>query len=99
MENNNLTPADALKLIENHKDKDDLIILDVRTPWEFSEDSLPGAVNLDFTDPDFDEMVKELDKNMTYIVYCKTGKRSEMVKEILIDHGFKKVYSVLKFQI
>jgi rhodanese-related sulfurtransferase len=40
-------------------------------------------------------MIKELDKNKTYIVYCKTGKRSEMVKEIMIDHGFKKVYSVL----
>jgi phage shock protein E len=95
VENNKLTPADALKLIENHKNSDDLMLLDVRTPWEYSEESVPGAINLDFTDPDFIDMIKELDMNKTYIVYCKTGKRSEMVKEIMIDHGFKKVYSVL----
>jgi rhodanese-related sulfurtransferase len=91
----NLTAAEALKFIEDHKDDDDLVILDVRTPWEFSKGSISGAKNLDFTDPDFENMVSELDKNKTYIVYCKTGKRSGMVEQFLKEHGFYDIYIIL----
>jgi rhodanese-related sulfurtransferase len=93
--NRNLTAAEALKFIDDHKNDDDLVILDVRTPWEFSEDSIAGAKNLDFTDPDFENMVKDLDKNKTYLVYCKTGKRSGMVEQFLKEHGFYDVYIIL----
>ena len=32
---------------------------------------------LDFTDPDFNEMIKKLDKDKYYIIYCKSGIRSD----------------------
>ena len=72
----------------------DLIILDVRTPWEFSKEHIEGAENLDFTDPDFNEMVEKLDKDKIYVIYCKSGRRSDKVKEILKNLGFIKIYSI-----
>ena len=46
-----LTPLEASNLIKKHADNPDLIILDVRTPWEFSNKHIEGAENMDFTDP------------------------------------------------
>ena len=89
-----LTPLEASNLIKKHADNPDLIILDVRTPWEFSNKHIEGAENMDFTDPDFNEMVEKLDKDKIYVIYCKSGRRSDKVTEILKNLGFIKIYSI-----
>ena len=89
-----ISPSDALKLIKEHKNDQDLVILDVRTPWEFSDNHIEGAVNLDYTDPDFNEQIKKLDKTKYYIIYCKSGIRSAKVCEILKKLGFTHVYNI-----
>jgi thioredoxin 1 len=89
-----ISPLDALKLIKKHQTDQDLIILDVRTPWEFSDDHIEGAINLDYTDPDFNEMIKKLDKGKYYLIYCKSGRRSINVCEILKELGFTHVYNI-----
>lgn len=90
----NLTPTEAFNFIKEHENDPDLIILDVRTPWEFSKEHIERAENLDFTDPDFNENVEKLDKDKMYIIYCKSGNRSDKVMEIFRNSGFINVYSI-----
>ncbi len=90
----NLTPTEAFNFIKEHENDPDLIILDVRTPWEFSKEHIDIAENLDFTDPDFNENVEKLDKDKIYIIYCKSGIRSEKVMEIFRNSGFNNLYTI-----
>jgi rhodanese-related sulfurtransferase len=89
-----ISPQDAVKLIEEHKDDFNIIILDVRTPWEFSKEHIEGAENLDCTDPEFKEQLLELDKEKKYIVYCKSGVRGDKVLNLMKNSGFTEVYNV-----
>ena len=52
------------------------VVLDVRTPKEFSAGHIPGAVNIDFNASDFQEKIKKLDPAKTYLVHCAGGVRS-----------------------
>lgn len=52
------------------------VLLDVRTTGEYSMGHIPGALNIDFTNPEFAKNVAGLDKTKTYLVYCASGGRS-----------------------
>lgn len=53
------------------------IILDVRTPEEFTEGHISGAVLINVNDAQFKHRINELDKSKTILVYCAAGIRSE----------------------
>lgn len=89
-----LTPLEAFKLIKENGKDPNFTILDVRTQWEFSEEHIEGAENLDFTDPTFSEILKKLDEEKKYLIYCKSGRRSEKVFEIMKELGFTQVYTI-----
>ena len=48
-----VTVEQAQKLMQQRARQKDFVVLDVRTPGEFSEGHLAGAVNLDLLAPDF----------------------------------------------
>lgn len=73
---------------------DDYVLLDVRTPDEVKEASIPGALNIDYKSDDFESRVSELDKSKTYYVYCEAGVRSAKAGKIMLQQGFKSVYSL-----
>ncbi len=73
---------------------DDLVILDVRTPEEFEAGHLDGAVMLDFYEPDFADRLAELDPDVPYLLYCRSGNRSGQTAAILKDLGFADVADV-----
>lgn len=54
----------------------DVVILDVRTPAEFAEGTIEGAVLLDYRAQDFADRVAKLDKSKLYLVHCAAGGRS-----------------------
>lgn len=64
-------------------------IVDVRTPEEFSEGHLPGAVNIDVNGADFSEQIKLLDKKVPVAVYCRSGRRSKLAADQLVNCGYK----------
>lgn len=70
------------------------VILDVRTPQEFSAGHIPGAVNLDYNAPDFQKKAAALDKSKTYLVHCATGVRSVRACEKLGRLDFPKLYNL-----
>ena len=68
------------------------IILDVRTPEEFAEGYIPGAMLLP-VDSILDGTLDSLpDKHQTILVYCKSGGRSAMAANALVDAGYTGVY-------
>ena len=67
---------------------DDLVILDVRTPQEYAEGHLDGAVLVDFYDADFADQLAELDPDVPYVVYCRSGNRSGQTLPIMEQLGF-----------
>lgn len=68
----------------------DGVILDVRTPQEFSKGHVQGAVNLDFLAEPSEEL-KGLDKNQKYYVYCAGGVRSGKMVTQMKEMGFSKL--------
>lgn len=83
-----LTPA---KFKENSKNQQ---ILDVRTPFEFSQGYIKGAKNINFLDKNFLEKVNSFDKSKPIYVYCKSGYRSGIAAKQMAESGFKEVYEL-----
>lgn len=69
--------------------KPNTVILDVRTPGEYAGGKIRNARNIDFMSIDFENQVKNLPKEKTYLVYCRSGNRSGQACEVLADLGFK----------
>lgn len=84
--------VDASTFEQMMKDNDEAIILDVRTPEEFTGGHIPNAVLMNVYDDDFKIKIDNLDKTKTILVYCAAGVRSEKAAEILKGSGFKEVY-------
>ena len=70
----------------------DAIVLDVRTPQEFRHGHVPGAVNIDISDPQFRKKIGELDKSKTYLVHCARGVRSARAAKIMSPMGFANLF-------
>lgn len=74
------------------KKKRKTVILDVRTPEEVAEGHLAGAKNIDVQDELFQQNIEQLNKNKTYLLYCRSGKRTAVAGAKMKAAGFKKVY-------
>ena len=72
-------------------DKESRMIIDVRTPAEFASGHLDGAVNIDIQSPDFTSRIEGLDRDGSYVVYCRSGNRSGMAMAQMLDMGFTDV--------
>ena len=70
---------------------DDLVVIDVRTPSEFAEQHLDGALNINLQADDFVERISELDRNGNYAVYCRSGNRSSQAVAAMTTLGFTNV--------
>lgn len=88
----NVTVGKAQKLMNERAGKPDFVILDVRTPEEFSGGHLAGAVNLDVQAKDFEKKLRALDRNKSYLVYCRTGNRSRMATIAMEALGFRSIF-------
>ena len=71
-----------------------IAILDVRTAKEFADGHVAGAVNIDVNQADFAQKIDQLDRSKTYIVYCRSGRRSSKAVGIMATKGFKNLYNV-----
>ena len=69
----------------------DLKKSDVRTPGEFEEGHLEGAVNIDWMAEDFIRKWDTIDKGRKVYVYCKVGGRSAKAAHLLDSLGYSVV--------
>src|SRR4051812_1157424 len=74
-------PAEAPKVtleeFEKRRAEPNTVVLDVRSKEEYAKGHIAEAVNVPINAEDFDERVKQLDKDKTYLVHCQAGVRSE----------------------
>ena len=70
----------------------DVVILDVRTSEEFREGYIENAVHIDVLQSDpFKKYIATLPKDKTYLLYCRSGKRSANALNIMKELGFTNV--------
>lgn len=71
---------------------DNPVLLDVRTPQEVAQARLAETVvNIDFYAPDFTNDIAALNRNQTYVLYCRSGQRTSHVAQLMTDLGFRDV--------
>ncbi len=73
--------SDSMMPVEN-------IVIDVRTPAEFAEGHLDGAVNMDLEGGVFEQQFSSLSKDGTYAIYCRSGRRSAVAVQMMKDAGY-----------
>lgn len=69
-------------------------IIDVRTPEEFAEGHLDGAININVQGADFMTRIAALDPSGLYAVYCRSGNRSQAAVASLADAGIPGVFEL-----
>lgn len=72
--------------------KANALLIDVRTPEEYRKEHIDGAINIPVYEID-NKKNEIIDQDKVILVYCSTGKRSKIVKQILMQNGYKNVYT------
>lgn len=72
----------------------DVVLLDVRTPGEYQRERIAESINIPV-----DEIGEKVegaipDKDKTIYIYCLSGARSDMATDIMMQRGYKKVFSM-----
>lgn len=87
----NITSVSAPEFDKEIK-ADSVVLLDVRTPQEYAEGHIDGALNINIQSDDFRQRAeKELSKDSTILIYCRSGRRSMEAAGILSELGYKVV--------
>jgi len=81
-------------LIEKHKGNSNFVIVDVRTPQEFKVGHIEDSALIDYYSKNYLKELNALDKNKTYLIYCRSGNRSLRTLGMIKEMGFKKVYNI-----
>ena len=79
---------EAIAMME---EKNDYIILDVRTPEEFAEKHIPDAINIPNEIIGTEEIPELPDKEQLILVYCRSGNRSKQASEKLVRLGYTNI--------
>lgn len=86
----NLTQVSQDALVKMQADKGSRVfVLDVRTPKEFAEGHVPGAVNIPY-----DQVASHLGgipKDDEIVLYCHSGRRAGLAAEVLAANGYSKL--------
>ncbi len=70
------------------------LLLDVRTFDEIKEGKIGNPLVLDYYSDEFEQNIFKLPKDKTYIVYCKSGKRSDRAAKVMQRASIKDVYNL-----
>ena len=88
-----LFPTEAWELISTNREND-LVIIDVSTPQEYKDLHLEGAINVSLISRFFKTRLEVMDRDKTYVVYCKVGGRSKIAQKLMKQFGFQTVYNI-----
>ena len=69
-------------------------LVDVRTPGEYANGTIAGAVNINVNDQSFETKVEQLDRETPIMVFCQAGSRSQKASKKLKALGFKEIYDL-----
>ncbi|MCX8147653.1 MAG: rhodanese-like domain-containing protein [Thermaurantimonas sp.] len=72
------------------------LLVDVRSPNEFMEGSARNAINIPVDQIPYH--LSEFQNRENIVVFCRSGNRSEMAKQMLTSYGIKNVYNAGTWQ-
>lgn len=88
----NLNASQWERKLANHQDA---VILDVRTPAECAQGTIPGARCLDFYNLEaFTDEIRNWNKQLPYFVYCRSGQRSHQACRLMESLGFEEIHNL-----
>ena len=84
----NITAEEDKQIMDN---EEGYIILDVRTKEEYDEGHIPGAIVI--SHEEIAEKADEVltDKDQLILVYCRSGRRSKIAAEALVELGYTNI--------
>jgi len=84
----NITAEEAKQIMDS---KESYFILDVRTQEEYDQGHIPGAVVI--SHEEIEEKAEDVltDKDQLILVYCRSGRRSKIAAEALVELGFSNI--------
>jgi rhodanese-related sulfurtransferase len=82
-----VTPEEAVALIE----EGERTVIDVRTPAEYDQAHIVGAINIDVDGADFGDRIAALDPEVPLLLYCNTGRRSAIAASQMEEVGIKDI--------
>jgi len=88
------TVEQTYNFLKSNLNNENVELLDVRTPGEYQDGNINSSKLIDFNFPDFKDKLLDLDKNKTYIVYCRVGRRSGIAVKLMKELGFKEAHNV-----
>ena len=90
---NLLKQPDINRGVREFRKEKDSVLLDVRTPQEYSEGHIPGSKNVPLQQLDKLEEVAE-NKDTVLYVYCHSGARSRQATNFLQYMGYTNVHNI-----
>lgn len=87
-----ISPGMAHNLILQQLGNKDFQILDVRTKKEFVSGHIDQSINIDYINQK--EALLGLNPKTTYLIYCKSGRRSRLAAEFLNQNGFHSLFNI-----
>jgi len=81
-----ITPDEARALI-----LEQAVVIDVRNADEFAAGHVRGALNLSLENGDLESRLPTLEKDATYVLYCRSGNRSAQAAALMREAGFMHV--------
>ena len=84
----NITAEEAKQIMDS---EEGYIILDVRTQEEYDQGHIPGATQI--SHEEIAEKAEEVltDKDQLILVYCRSGRRSKIAAEALVELGYTNI--------
>ena len=84
----NITAQEAREIMDT---REGYVILDVRTQEEYNQGHIPGAILI--PDTEIEAKAEEVlaDKDQLILVYCRSGRRSKLASEILVELGYTNI--------
>ncbi len=93
-ESDGLTHVDSEQFADLARISKDARILDVRTREEFEDGHIAGAELYDVTEPEWPDRIDTLDRDATYLIYCRSGSRSSRAGAYMEQIGFSSVVNL-----
>ena len=85
-----MAPMSQEALLERQsKHPEHLFVLDVRTPQEYAEGHVPGAVNVPYDQ--LASRLAEVPKDKDVVLYCKSGRRAGIAADVLAANGYTRL--------
>ena len=84
----NITAEEAKQIMDS---EEGYIILDVRTQEEYDQGHIPGAIVISHEEIEEKAEVVLTDKDQLILVYCRSGRRSKIAAEALVELGYTNI--------